>query len=230
MKPIWGAVLALMIVATAQAKTPPPSDIPALSPLDGWEFKDEEDGIRTWTQKDESSGLVAFRGGGVVEASIEKVSGVLRDRERKKEWIAYTAEGRTVRDVNDWERIEYNRSSPPWPIKDRDFVLRAGMKVRSDSKEVFFYAVSIESTEVPETSAVRGWVAKSYFRLKALDPKRTEVHLEIHADPKGGLPKWLVNMVQKSWAYRTISGLRKMVLRDDVPLDEDVKAMMKWSG
>ncbi len=40
--------------------------------------------------------------------------------------------------------------------------------------------------------------------------------VEIHADPKGSVPKWLVNLFQKGWPRNTIEGIRKQAAKADV--------------
>jgi hypothetical protein len=35
-------------------------------------------------------------------------------------------------------------------------------------------------------------------------------------DPRGSVPKFLVNMVQKSWPHKTITSLRKQVAKPDI--------------
>jgi len=53
---------------------------------------------------------------------------------------------------------------------------------------------------------------------------------EVHTDPKGSLPKWLVNLVQKSWAHTTLMGLRAQVGKASGPDDPDLKASLEKAG
>jgi hypothetical protein len=52
----------------------------------------------------------------------------------------------------------------------------------------------------------------------------------VHADPKGSMPKWLVNMFQKSWAHNTIMRLRAQVAKPDIKVDLRVRALMEAKG
>ena len=48
---------------------------------------------------------------------------------------------------------------------------------------------------------------------------------EIHLDPKGYLPKWVVNIFQKDWPINTFSALRKHVKKPDVT---EHPALREW--
>jgi hypothetical protein len=53
---------------------------------------------------------------------------------------------------------------------------------------------------------------------------------EVHSDPKGSIPKWLVNRFQKSWAYGTIKGLRAQVNKAGIQDNAEVKALLQKAG
>ena len=56
--------------------------------------------------------------------------------------------------------------------------------------------------------------ARLMFGRYTLIPKgrsATFVVVEMHTDPMGSIPSWLVNLVQKSWPLKTIQGLRSQV-------------------
>ena len=48
------------------------------------------------------------------------------------------------------------------------------------------------------------------------DGKRCRLTVELHADPKGLLPAWLVNFFQKDSVRLTIAGIRKQVQKPDL--------------
>jgi hypothetical protein len=40
--------------------------------------------------------------------------------------------------------------------------------------------------------------------------------IELHSDPAGLIPAWLVNLFQKSWAHATIAGIRRQTKKTDL--------------
>ena len=86
---------------------------------------------------------------------------------------------------------------------------------------------SAENPKKPVRSGVvRGELIDSSFTLQQLGPKKTRFICEIHADPKGAIPKWVVNLFQKSWPYDTITGLRQQLKKADIKENETVLKLL----
>jgi hypothetical protein len=44
-------------------------------------------------------------------------------------------------------------------------------------------------------------------------------------DPKGSIPKWIFNMIQKKWPENTFKNVRKQVQKSDIVDDEMAKEL-----
>lgn len=183
-----------------------------------WESVADEDGIHVWRREREGSPLVAFKGEALVQAPIARVAMVLHDNKRAGEWVADAVEFRIVEQISPAERIEYNRTTAPWPVKDRDFVFRACLEVDPAHRTLLYRLRSVVDPRVPEDDdkAVRGELTNSSYLLEALDDSRTRVTVEIECDPRGSIPKWVVNLAQKGWPRATLEGIRRQVAKPDV--------------
>jgi hypothetical protein len=197
-----------------------------------WEEIDRDDGIVCWRKDVADSPIVAFRGEGVIEAPIARVARVLEDTSRKTEWVAKCLEAKDVKLLSPLERIEYNRTSAPWPISDRDFVFRAKCEIDPARKTVVYSLRSLDDPACPanEDLAVRGELLQSKYTLTALSHARTRLVVEIQADPKGSIPKWVVNFFQRAWPHQTIEGIRAQVAKSDVCASTVVTAAFEGSG
>jgi hypothetical protein len=64
---------------------------------------------------------------------------------------------------------------------------------------------------------VRGEITNSSYKLEVLgDGSKTRVTVQIMADPKGSVPKWIVNLIQKSWPRTTLQRLAAQSAKADV--------------
>ena len=80
--------------------------------------------------------------------------------------------------------------------------------------------VSVLEAGIPPGRYVRGDLMNTTFILTSLENgARTHVIGEVHADPMGSVPKWIVNFFQKDWPIDTLQGLRKQVAKPDVKTD-----------
>jgi len=186
------------------------------------------DGIEIFRREAGESGLIAFRGVGVVEAPLPVAATVIFDTGRRKEWIKGLAESRIVR----WESmdhyVEYDHISMPVFFSDRDFVSR--IQVRYDrfrNELVFHYQPAVEP-DVPSTGYLRGEMLNMVFALSPVDGDRaTRIDAEVLVDPKGWIPKWLVNLFLRDWPTTTFRGLREEVRKEDITPDPRIVDLLQ---
>lgn len=162
-----------------------------------------------------------------VPASLAKVASVLDDTPRKGEWVCNLLEAKNVRMISPTERIEYNRTSAPWPVSNRDFVFRADVKVDKATKTLTILIKSVADPAMPvdEDKAVRGELLDSSYTLTQLEDNKTRIVVEIQVDPKGSVPKWVVNWAQKGWPRKTLDGIRTQCAKADV---KELALVKEW--
>jgi hypothetical protein len=193
-----------------------------------WEEIGDDDGIRVSRKEIADSPIIAFRGEAIVDASIAKIAQVLDDTRRKVEWVASAAEARDVRTVGPFERIEYNHTTTPIVLKDRDFVYKVKTEVDPQKQQIRIAFHSVEDALVPVYSkCVRGRLVAGKYVLTAIDRDRTRVLVEVQADPMGAVPKWIANVFQRSWPRRTLQGIRRQAARSDVPEHSLAKELLE---
>jgi hypothetical protein len=173
-----------------------------------WEKIDDEEGIRVFRKEVLGSSVVAFRGEATVEASIEKVLWVLGDNTHRTEWVDRLEKSVVLERKGPYESIVYQHFSLPFPASDRDYVYR-GKATRDKSGVVTLLLESVTHPKAPATVGVRANLIRSRYLLTSKGKDRTFVVVEIHTDPMGSLPSFLVNLVQKSWPMKTMKGLRQ---------------------
>jgi hypothetical protein len=210
----------------ASGSGPEPEGGGATSQDEGWEKIRDEDGIVVHKKEVPGSPLVAFRGTGVVDAPLSKVVFVLIDLARTKEWVERVVEGRIVRQISETEYVTYTHLGAPLIVSDREFVSRAKISMEP-GKLVRFTMNATEDPDAPRGKYVRGELIGSSWEVRPVDATHTLVTAEIHADPKGSLPKAIVNFLQTSWAYKTITALRKQASKADITENAQMMTRLK---
>ena len=115
--------------------------------------------------------------------------------------------------------IEFDHVGTPFIIKDREFLTEVKMKVSQDKKSITLENHDIEDPAFPKDKYVRGKLSGSSFEVAELDGgRRTRFHAEIHCDPKGSMPKWVVNLFQKGWPIDTFNNLKKQLKKEDLKI------------
>jgi hypothetical protein len=184
---------------------------------DGWEQIADKDGVTVFRKSVPGSPLKSMKGIGIVDAPVTTVALVLLDDARSHEWVDSLAECRVERMVNPHEYIEYNHIAMPAICRDREFITRVTLEARpADKIAIIRSAPTDEASIVRRKKIIRGDLT-AYYELRAVDGgKRTLLTIEMHTDPKGWLPAWVVNLFQKDWALETIAGIRKQVKKPDL--------------
>jgi len=59
-----------------------------------------------------------------------------------------------------------------------------------------------------QTGIVRAELVESTYTMTALSPEQTQVELIFHADPKGWLPVWIINIIQRHLPFMMLKNLR----------------------
>lgn len=194
-----------------------------------WEKIKTRKNVDVYSKEIPGSKIVAFRGISIIDAPISNVVSVIHDTSRIKEWMSDMAETVVLERKSKFEKIEYNRTSAPWPLWDREFVYSVSVSVKGKGKEVHIEMSPADHPNVPKREkTVRGTLHSSKYILKSInDGKSTEILVEINADPAGSVPKWVVNLFQSVWPSDTIAGIRKLATEPGYQVHSDVKSFMK---
>jgi hypothetical protein len=204
-----------------------------------WEQFDEQDGIRMFRRDVAGTSIVGLRGEAFVAAPIVRVASVLADRKRSTEWIDRLVKTKVIREISESESINWNHIKTPSPLKDRDFVFRSLITTEPAKKKVVFSYHSVTDPIAPEyDDYVRGSFKSGKFELTMAErtnkdgskTKGTIVVAEVVVDPKGAVPTFIVNMVQKSWPHKTLTALRKQVAKPDIKDDKRVVERLTREG
>lgn len=213
------ALFVSLSLSAAFAEEPPAPQGEALARRGPWEVMQKENGIVAERRQVEGSELHEFQGRGVVDAPLARVFAVIRDAERRTEWMANCVASHTLDELPDTNQISYNRTSAPWPVAHRDVVLQGAVYFDLKAKEIF---LPFDSLEHPKQPPVPGVVRMPFLRghwklTPANGGKSTHVEYRVHANPGGSLPGWVVNWVSRELPYKTLASLRLQVARREYP-------------
>jgi hypothetical protein len=218
---LFAAVLALG-VAVPQASS---------ADAGGWETLGRDDGILVQRKEVAGSPFVAFRGEGDIDAPLLLVGSVLVDVSRSREWVDSVVESHILRRVSETEYVTYAHIGTPITMSDRDFVTDVVLSADGATKTLTMRMHSVDDPTAPKTSYVRGDLHDGSWILTAIDGgRRTHVAAEIHCDPKGSVPSWIVNFFQKNWGHNTLMSLRKQVAKRDIAIHQRLKAVLEEKG
>ena len=175
-----------------------------------WEKVNESDGVTVYTSETETSQIVKVKTQVLIEASLAEIQKILDDVNGRVNWVPFLNESRILQKLSPTEKMEYSIFYGPWPASNRDFVYRITL-FKKNEHQVTYSMISEPSNLMPEQNEmVRAQLIESYYTLTALDNGKTNVELIFHADPKGWVPIWIVNIIQRVLPYMILKNLKEL--------------------
>ncbi len=190
-----------------------------------WKLVDSKNDISVWETQIPGTKLAGARGEAIINSPLKRVLFVLADVERSKEWVDGLKRSIVLEDglknasvLNKngvFETVMYQEFNLPWPISNRDFVFKGVGHKEPDGRWIIEIK-SVDHPLAPKTTGVRGELIESKYVLTSIGPSSTKLEVEIICDPKGSIPIWLVNLIQKNWPRRTLNAISKQVEKPHV--------------
>ena len=191
---------------------------PALAVPPGWEVLGVTDGVEVARKSIPNSSLFAFRGEAAVDVPIGVLAEVLWRDGMGVEWVDMMVLSERVALLDEDTKIVHQGYGLPWPISDRDYVMEAAATFDPVTRTFTLQFKSVEHAAMPiQDGYVRAMAYRTFWRLQAnAEAGQTHVEVEVHTDPMGMLPAWLVNMIQKDWPSTTITNLTQRAMKGDI--------------
>lgn len=214
----------IMILAALLA-TATTISVPRLALADAqaaWEYVGTTDGVKVWRRSVAGTALLQFRGETTVPVHIGKVLSVFLDRNQRKFWVDRYDDSKMLEQPNPMSETYWIKFKLPFPISNRDYVLRADAVVNTANHTLKASIKSVRDARKPDDDCcVRAHLQQTYYLFEAVKGKeQTKMTVEVQTDPKGMLPDWLINSIQKNWPSKTLSALANRASKLDKPREE----------
>jgi hypothetical protein len=178
---------------------------------DGWHALYEEQGILVSTREEPGIDLPGMRGQTKLQAEVRHLLAVVLDDRRSTEWAKGADETTVLRSSDARGQFIYAHSRQPWPVRDRDLVMKRTVEVLEPGKAYRVHLVCVPNERPLVEGVVRVEHCETTFLLRAVDATHTEIDYRVQADPGGKIPAWIVRRASRSIPLDTLLGLAKQV-------------------
>jgi hypothetical protein len=193
----------------------------------GWTVIDQKRGITMSKRVQPGCALPSFRGQGRIEGNVLQLLAVMLDLDRVASWAHGVSDSRVLSRIDARAHMIYLHSDLPWPVRDRDMVVRSKVEVLRPQEE---FRVTLEckpSAEEERSGTIRIKRCYSTFHLRKVDARTTEVDYTMTLDPGGHLPSWSTELITKSTPFKTLVALEE---RAAASMGEYAAAVRSWSA
>lgn len=190
----------------------------AYASVDDWILERDKNGVQVYSKPVAGSNLNAVRGVTTVQSSMNRLVTILRDPELRPRWDKLCGESYLYESISANEELVYVHSNMPWPVSDRDMLLRTVWEQDPTTLVVTMTGSGTQSILPEKPGRVRVIQANQDFILTPMGNGVVEVSSYIHLDPAGPLPAWLINSLSVESPYDALNRLK--VLVDEPSIDD----------
>jgi hypothetical protein len=175
-----------------------------------WELKKFSEGINVYTAPIVGSDFKAFKAEMEITATVEQMRYILEHPDLFPDMFPDTEELNVLSRPNDSTSIQYNLTSTPWPLDDRDGAYKS-VFVTNKSGGFVLKGEAIPDYIPEKEDVVRIKKSDSKWEVIPLKDGKLKVIYEVRAEPGGKLPEWLVNSAVVDVPYQTFVNLKKVL-------------------
>jgi hypothetical protein len=179
--------------------------------LHAWELAKDANNIKIYTRDVEGSKFKEYKGTMEIEASLSALVALVDDIAAHPSWIHTGTEGRLLKRVSQKESFTYSINGAPWPVSDRDAVVRNYIQQDPATLEVTITITAFPNYIPEEPGLMRVRKINGYWYFNPLTDGRVQVIYQVHNEPGGKIPSWLVNSIVITQPYHTLKNMKKMV-------------------
>ncbi|HLV78028.1 MAG TPA: START domain-containing protein [Marinobacter sp.] len=189
-----------------------PGPLPAID-AEHWALQKEVDSIRIYTMAQPGSGFQAFKAVAELNAPIENLMAVMIDPESCKEWVFNCVESYAFGRGDFHDRYAYSVNDMPWPVTDRDYVLRIRTHGNAETGEITMDLNATPGMRAEYSRRVRVDVSNTLYHFTP-QGERTRMVWVQHTEPNGALPGWLVNSLLVDFPVKSMQALEAVAQSD----------------
>ena len=173
-----------------------------------WKLIKNEQSIQVYVLKSPGQSIVKAKTKTIIHAPMNKVIDILDDIEHRNEWVPFLKKSTLLSELKNNKRIEYSHFAAPWPATDRDFVYQLELISVSSNKKIYTMKSIVTELMPINTNKIRADLYESQYTLTEINQQTTAVELIFYANPKGWLPDWLINIIQRVLPFKILKNLK----------------------
>lgn len=184
----------------------------AAYPSEPWQLVKQANGVKVYTKPISDSEFLAFKGVIEINKPQTELADVILNVSDWPIWVPDVVEARTL-EQNQSLQSYYVKSDLPWPISDRDGVYRSELNLNLREGTTIIKITATPNALPYSKNTTRILKAEGYWMLTDTKSHGTLVSFQMHVEPGGSIPDWLINSYITDTPIDTLLNLKKFVAK-----------------
>jgi len=176
-----------------------------------WELKKDKNDIKIYVREAPDSPFKELSMKFNVDASMSSIVALLQDIEAIPDWVYKCEESYVVKEINTEEEYYYNLIDFPWPLSDRDFVVRSKLSQDPITKVMRSESWVVDDMLPEKDGVVRITSMHLWWEFTPQADGTIAIDYYLKSDPGGYLPAWIVNLAIDQGPIQTIKRFKKVL-------------------
>ena len=181
---------------------------------DKWELSTSRPGVKVYTRPVQGSSFMELKGVTKIQTAISAVVALLDDVKFHQEWVPNSGGVSILKRLNPKEAYVRGIILAPWPFYDRDMIARFLLRQDPDTLIITIHMTSISDYHPLQKGYVRVARMSGLWKITPMADDVVEIIYQIHIDPGGVLPAFLVNRFALQNVYQTLNNMRQAVKKE----------------
>ena len=181
---------------------------------DGWELKRDKGDIVVYIRETEGSDIKDLKFETELEASLNSIAAILMNVEGFDDWVYSSEISKTVEQISDTEVIYYNIIDFPWPLSNRDLVLRSRFWQDDATKAIHSQTYSVHDFLPEEDGLVRMTKADIHWIFTPIGNGKVKLVYTLSTDPGGSIPAWMINLAADQGPLMTMVKFKEEIEKE----------------
>lgn len=176
-----------------------------------WQLKRETKQLKIYTRNISETGIKELRITTQFETSLSSIVALFNDVPANPEWVYSSKVSKITEKLAPNDIYYYSVSDFPWPLQDRDLIVRSTIEQNPDSKVVTSTSYSKDEKYPLQKGIVRVTIFDSKWILTPLPGGKVNIEYIVKTDPGGNIPVFLTNMFIDRGPVATMKKMRDML-------------------
>lgn len=189
------------------------ASVQAAAPQSPQKLVIDKKNIKVWTYQTEKLPIFSYKAETVYQVPTEQAVAVVLDTANSVQWVPYLGQVEVLsRDDQKGEFLLYMVLDFPFPLKDRDVVVKGKMHREKDGTIVIKNTVA-NNVRAKHPDYIRLTDYQGDWKFQPLGPGKVKVSTSGYADPAGSIPLSFVNMFVQQQPYQMLLRMRNEVIK-----------------
>ncbi len=176
-----------------------------------WKLKTDKDNIKIYSKSTPDSKMKTLKVVCPIDARLTQLAALILDINATTEWVYKTKSAIVQKQVSPSEVIYYSEINMPWPLSDRDFIVRVKVTQDPATKIVTVNTENLPSFLPEKKDIVRVKHSEAKWVFRPLPKNQVLMEYTLVVDPGGSIPTWLVNMFSTKGPFECFKNLKAQI-------------------